>query len=107
MSESEPEAPRPNSSFFVPDATLFDDGRVTIPARHRNRYGLGENDVVDLSFSTPDDAPTTRTVFAFDLVLNDSGSVRIPARKRDIYGLEDGMDLDIEVSLTGMTAPEE
>jgi bifunctional DNA-binding transcriptional regulator/antitoxin component of YhaV-PrlF toxin-antitoxin module len=85
-------------TFGVPGVEVFDNGRIRIPSRYRDRYDMADDDVVDIRVRTPD------VVFwALDLVMDGSGRIRIPLRKRDLYGVDDGDVVDIDVMITGMT----
>jgi len=85
-------------AFIVPQATLTDRYRITIPARFRNRYGIGEGDVVDVLI----EREGRENVICLDMVVDDSGRVTVRRQKVDIYALDPG-EYPINVSLTGRT----
>lgn len=77
---------------------VHDNGRIRIPARHRDHADVDADDVIDVRFLKDD-----ISFWAFDLVVDSKGRIRIPSRKREIYGVGDGDTLDIEVMPTGMS----
>lgn len=96
---SEPPAdPEDPDGFYAEGVSVTARGKITLPARHRNRLGIEHGDVVDVRFFTEDTAFS-----ATDLMVNTHGQVPIPDRKRTLYGVEEGDNVDIEVLTTGLS----
>lgn len=88
-------------SLFAEAVAVTSKGKITIPSRLRDRYGIDPDDVVDIVVDTGE-----VSFGATDIVVQSDGRIRIPERKRTLYGIEDGDTLDIEVHLTGLTYPD-
>jgi bifunctional DNA-binding transcriptional regulator/antitoxin component of YhaV-PrlF toxin-antitoxin module len=105
MSEQEQSGggePTDDPTFLVEAVEVYDGGRLTIPSRLRDRYGVGDDDVVDVQVLREDQP----TIVALDLVVDADGRIRVPERKRQLYGLDDGDVVDINVRTTGQTMPD-
>lgn len=90
-----------DNELLLPGLGVTDNGRVTIPARARDRVGLAEHDLLDLLVWYEDDYFVCREVVA-----RSEGRVRIPSRRRRLHGIEDGDTVDVIVQLRGETADE-
>jgi len=90
------------SSFTVPMAKVVDGGRITIPSKYRNEHNISENDIVDIRVTTADDV-----FIATDVPVDSQGRVRILQTKRDLYDVRAGDLVELDVSTTDMTLPED
>jgi AbrB family looped-hinge helix DNA binding protein len=85
--------------LLLPDLNVTDNGRVTVPARARERVGLSEHDLLDITVWHGEDYFECREV-----IMRSDGRVRIPSRRRKLHDIEDGDTVDVIVGLRGETA---
>jgi bifunctional DNA-binding transcriptional regulator/antitoxin component of YhaV-PrlF toxin-antitoxin module len=85
-----------DGEIVIRDAEMHSSGRITIPARKRERYDIGEDDIVDVMVDAP-----RGVCIALDVHVDSQGRVRIPSRKRDLYGLSDDAEYYVEMQPGG------
>jgi len=89
------------ATFRVTGVEVFDNGRVRIPGRFRDRYDIAKDDIIDVRV-----LHDGVNAVALDRPIDGEGRVRIPARKRKLYDIEDGDTVSIDVALTPFTNPD-
>lgn len=84
--------------FTVPGIEVVDRGRITIPARFRDRFDIEEGDLLDV-YVEADSA----SFWSLHHDVDGSGRIRLPVRERRLYNVEDGDVVDIQVTVTGLS----
>lgn len=80
------------SDFLISNTEIKDSGRVTIPSRQRERYGVCVGDYVHMVVRKGDD-----TFPVFDAPLDSHYRVTIPKEKRELHGISVGDRVDVRV----------